>query len=366
MLYTISMEHNSLRKKPNILYFCSSSVFGGAERFVETCLEEHRNRGDSFGVYFLNKGYFCNRLLENSFTPFSCPFSTRLSNPFSWMRFQIYFYRFLKSHDFTHVHLTMAYSQIFAAIAARLAGLKVIWFQHGPIGGVIDKVANILPYDRLLFNSSYTHDIHVERAGKVKGKSSIIDMAIRTTYDSSNVSLIQSEYSNGFLLSMGRICRWKGYEVAIKTFHKLSTDQDLLIIGSPSTDDDKDYEKELKNLCIELKVESRVHFLGFKSNVHDYLKASDALIHCSTIAEPFGLVVSEAIDLGVYVFATKLGGVIDQVSNKNIGYLYDSESSLFEALDSKFYLDRDQGVSRLKDGNRVNDMMLSLDGIYNS
>jgi glycosyltransferase involved in cell wall biosynthesis len=51
-----------------------------------------------------------------------------------------------------------------------------------------------------------------------------------------------------------------------------------------------------------------VHFLGARGDVPDLMNAADVVIHASTVAEPFGLVVVEAMALGRPVIASKLGG----------------------------------------------------------
>lgn len=354
-----------------ILYFCSSSVYGGAERFVETCLHEHRENGENIHVFFLNLGPFSHILEEDGFDIYYPPFKTKLSHFHSWLRFQVYFYKFLRKKNITHVHFTMAYSQLFGALAASLAGVKIVWFQHGPIGGIIDRFANLLPYDVILFNSQFTKSSHLTNAGKIKSPHKIIDLSVNVKFDSKSVAKIKASYPQGYLISMGRICRWKGYEEIINMFSNITAKYDLLIIGKASSADDKEYEEELKLLCEKLKVDSRVHFLGFKRNVHDYVKGSLALLHNSTIPEPFGLVVSEAKSLGVFVYAKKLGGVIDQIKSNEDGYLYDNLEQLTQVVQSELHYDKanSKNYSANNSGNSdslaIGHMMQQLNNCYN-
>jgi glycosyltransferase involved in cell wall biosynthesis len=336
---------NSTPKK--LLYFCSSSVFGGAERFIETCLHGHREVGDfEAAAFFLNSGDFSKYCEEQEFKLYYSPISVRLKNIFSWLVFQFYFYLFLKKEKIDIVHLTMPYSQLFASLPARLAGVKIIWFQHGPVGGTLDKLANKLPYDHLFFNSIFTKEEHLKTVGRIKASDHIINMKVRTNFDSNNVIKIREKYKTAdkLFICTGRICRWKGFEHAIKVVNRLNKDAKikatLLIAGKPSNEDDKLYYQSLIDLVTKLNLSESVKFLGFKSNVYDYVKASDALLHTSTTPEPFGLVIAEAISLNTFVFVTNLGGAAEQISlNPDKGMSYESSdlsNSLYLAILKKY------------------------------
>jgi len=344
-----------IRKGKKVLYFCSSSVFGGAERFIETAVRHDENSA----IYFLNSGHFSERCKDQGFDVYHSNNKVRLSNPFSWLRFQFEFHTFLKKSDFTHVHLTMAYSQIFASVASRLTGLKTVWFQHGPIGGVIDKVASKLPYDFMIFNSEYTRKLHIDVCGEIKSPFKILRLATDSNIDKIEVNRIKSEYSSKrILLSMGRITRFKCFDVVIKAMVSCQNSI-LLILGKPSTDDDKAYLKELVSLVDKLSLSESVKFLGFKENTFDYLAASEVFIHSSQYPEPFGLVVAEAISAGTFVLAPRLGGVIDQVKPGINGDFYNS----IEELQSKL----SGSVEVLDDSSSsygVEDMMNEINSTY--
>ena len=51
-------------KKKKVLYFLSSGVIGGAEKFVETCLNNHSANIEA-EIFFLNDGPFYETCLKN-------------------------------------------------------------------------------------------------------------------------------------------------------------------------------------------------------------------------------------------------------------------------------------------------------------
>jgi glycosyltransferase involved in cell wall biosynthesis len=95
----------------------------------------------------------------------------------------------------------------------------------------------------------------------------------------------------------------------------------FLVIGMEKKSD-LGFQSELKTLRRELNIEKQVIFLGFKSNVHDYLMASDILVHPS-YAEGLPLVVLEAFGCGTAVVATNVNGTPEAVIHGETGFLVD-------------------------------------------
>jgi len=126
-------------------------------------------------------------------------------------------------------------------------------------------------------------------------------------------------------LSIGRIGTQKNYSLLVKTINRLVEDNEdviLLIIG-------KDYG-ELENLkqiaC------NRVHFLGTKKNVVDYIDNADAFC-ISSLYEGLPIVLLEALSMGCIPISTPAGGVVD-VINKDIGFMSEDfeEKSYYEVM----------------------------------
>lgn len=80
-----------------------------------------------------------------------------------------------------------------------------------------------------------------------------------------------------------------------------------------------------------------VRLLGFRSDVHDLMHASDVLVHPAA-AEPFGLVLAEAMALGLPVIASDGGAAPEVVVEGETGWLFEADDAgslagcLIEAL----------------------------------
>jgi L-malate glycosyltransferase len=116
--------------------------------------------------------------------------------------------------------------------------------------------------------------------------------------------------NNFYLISVGRLVERKGYKYLIRALSLLPKKIHLNLIG------DGPLENQLKNLAKKLKVEERVNFLGFipEEKKFQYLANSDLYI-LSSLHEGFGIVLQEAMQVGLPIVATNNGGQVDLIKD---------------------------------------------------
>ncbi len=110
----------------------------------------------------------------------------------------------------------------------------------------------------------------------------------------------------------------------------------LLVIGATAG-------SPYPELARSLNLENRVHFLGFRQDVPDLMKAADFLIFPSRY-ETFGLVVLEAMATGIPVITTATTGAA-QLVTPDCGFVLpdsDDTQALVEALNQLVKCDRQQ------------------------
>ncbi len=154
---------------------------------------------------------------------------------------------------------------------------------------------------------------------------------------------------------VGRLSEEKQVDVAIRAFHDSEMLGKLAIVG------DGVLKKELLDLCDELEINNRVDFIGWVDNPEEYIKQSKLLISCSK-TEGYGLVISEALILGVPVVAYGVSdGVIFQLDSPNLR-LGIVEPENYEELINKInsiykypYSIKDADKERLLLSHRFND-----------
>lgn len=95
---------------------------------------------------------------------------------------------------------------------------------------------------------------------------------------------------------------------------------------------DGELKEDLLLLRKELDVEDRVELLGFQKNPFPYIQNADMMLLCSGY-EGFGLVVCEAMCLGVPVVSTKTAGPTEIIDHNQYGLLcgHDDES-IYQAV----------------------------------
>lgn len=116
-------------------------------------------------------------------------------------------------------------------------------------------------------------------------------------------------------IHVARFNNQKNQHLLINSFNRLSAenvDYTLLVIGR---DFDTPDGRKLQDIA-----NNRIHFLGEKDNVNDYLLCSDAFC-LSSIYEGLPISILEALSCGVTPICTPVGGIPDVIKDEKNGYL---------------------------------------------
>lgn len=108
----------------------------------------------------------------------------------------------------------------------------------------------------------------------------------------------------------------------------------VLLVGDALFGEEARYAEALRRQVRRLGLAGRVHFLGFRDDVPQLMRAVDVVAHTSTAPEPFGRVIVEGMLAGRPVVATKAGGALEIVEDGATGLLVppDAPHVLGEAL----------------------------------
>lgn len=107
----------------------------------------------------------------------------------------------------------------------------------------------------------------------------------------------------------------------------------LLIVGVPMFNRDHEYLELLKRTTAELGIGKKVRILGARSDVGAIMRTLDLLVVNSS-AEPFGLVIPEAMACGTPVLAPAVDGIPEIITHGENGWLMpaNDEAALTEAI----------------------------------
>lgn len=132
------------------------------------------------------------------------------------------------------------------------------------------------------------------------------------------------------LLSVGRLVRQKGFDVLVRALAEPPLRTRRLraaIVGRGEE------EETLRRLARELALEKRVELLGVRTDVPALMAAADLLVAPSRW-EGFGIVVAEAMALGLPVVASRVSALPELVDDGTTGALvpHDEPAALAEAI----------------------------------
>lgn len=124
---------------------------------------------------------------------------------------------------------------------------------------------------------------------------------------------------------LGNIRAWKGQEVVVRALPHIVRRVPrvtCLFVGEAAAGDQA-YLARLRALARELGVEPHVVFTGYCRQVADALNVMALSIHASTLPEPFGRVLLEAMAMRKPVVGSRGGAVTEIVIDGETGYTFE-------------------------------------------
>jgi glycosyltransferase involved in cell wall biosynthesis len=203
--------------------------------------------------------------------------------------------------------------------AARLAGIPCITFAMGDaeLPSARDRWG-ARRFDHIIAISEYMHravlgfGVRPERVSLAALGVDPVALHQAVGQDRSSLRRSLGVSEDAVLVVMvGNIREWKGQRVLVEAVGMLPPTcrarAHVLLVGHAS-DADRAYEASLRARIGDLGLGDQVILTGPRSDVPSILSAADIAVHASTMAEPFGLVVPEAMAFGLPVIASRFGG----------------------------------------------------------
>lgn len=229
--------------------------------------------------------------------------------------------RFLKEHriDLVHLNNSPGTGADDWLPAARLAGIPCVTFSMGNaprgMGLVHSRLAR--SFDRIMVIGEYVRGTYLEQGYPV----SLLHMtqigvdleAFRGRAGNRREELrgeLGAEPDRVVACMVGNLRHWKGQHVVVEALGQMDPDirSRLLVVFVGSVGPEfETYAAGLHQAAARLGVEGSVRFVGGRTDIPDLLTASEFGLHASVLPEPFGLVVVEAMAMGLPVVATSIG-----------------------------------------------------------
>jgi len=238
------------------------------------------------------------------------------------------------SKAFDLIHANNQKGFVVSAIARLFGGAPVVWHLHDILTADIfsptnRRIAVTLANwfaTRVIVNSKATGEAFVAAGGKQELLRIVyngFDGEVFDRIDSDHDLSLRSELgipSDRPLIGMfSRLSYWKGQHILLEAASKLP-DVQVLLVGD-ALFGEAEYTEKLKNIAAQPSLQGRVHWLGFRQDIPELMKACDAIAHCSTAPEPFGRVIVEAQLAKRPAIATIGGGTNEIIENGVTGLL---------------------------------------------
>ncbi|EMI56479.1 glycosyltransferase [Rhodopirellula sallentina] len=306
----------------------TAGLFGGTERVLEVLLYQTAHSND-ISYAFLEDGPLVN-IAHSLNVPFRLIERSRTRNLKKTFAVVSELRKFIQSERPAVVFAWTDFAQLYASPAS-IAIAKSLWWQRSNIdGGAITRLCKCLPHSHAIANSKFTRD--QMRQHRIK----VADSPLYPPYDANKFTQenaskqnLRNEFgipNSSFVIgSVGRMQHWKGFDTlvdSIRQVRKKHEDVFCVIVGGRH-ELEPHYENLLQERIAQLGISEHVMLPGSQRNIADWMRTMDVFVH-SADREPFGIVVPEAMAIGLPVIASIPGGPAEAIEPEVSGLLVSS------------------------------------------
>lgn len=239
-------------------------------------------------------------------------------------------FRWLRKVKPDIVHAAAAEANFHATIAAKMAGIKIVFAEEIGFPTHSRKA-------RFVFKNLYrltAKVICVSKAVKdflVKINEIEPEKGLVLYNPVTKPNVHEDSRSDGFtIISVGRLEKIKNHQLLIKGFSKIENRNARLILVGDGRE-----RANLEQLIADLNCQHNVTIAGFSSDPGAYLSKSDLFV-LPSLSEGFGIAAVEAMLLGIPCLCSNVGGIPEFVTENETGWLFDpvQETVFFEKLNA--------------------------------
>ncbi|KWX75053.1 glycosyltransferase family 4 protein [Paenibacillus jilunlii] len=222
----------------------------------------------------------------------------------------------LKQEKVDCVHTNSLKSAFYGAVAAKKAGVPLIWHIRDHIGApylkpvvakAIRLLSRLLPNGVIANSHSTLNALELPRTKKTLVVYSAFAKAI-------GEGIGKREQQKDFnVLLVGRLAQWKGQHIVLEAAKAFKNDSRVKFwLAGDALFGEEAYKNELIQKMQQDKL-TNVSLLGHVEDIQGLMSKADLLIHTSITPEPFGQVIVEGMAAGLPVIASNEGGPVEIV-----------------------------------------------------
>lgn len=302
------------------LHLCAGNLYGGVERIVAECARSRAlcpSLTPSFAVCFPG------RLSEEiDATGARCHVlgAVRVSRPPTLWRARRRLAALLREQapDAVVCHASWMFA-VAAPVVRKTAAHLVLWLHDRVSGGPwVERWAARTTPDLIVSNSRFTAETVPRMFTGVRAEVVYAPVAAAgadAAFDRQSLrQSLGALRDDVVILIASRFEEWKGHRLLLDAVSGLEGPWRVWIAGAAQRDHERAYVASLRQRVAGAGIADRVHFLGERRDVPALMRAAD--LHCqpNTGPEPFGLAFVEALDAGLPVVTTAMGGPLEIVT----------------------------------------------------
>ncbi|OMD90371.1 glycosyltransferase family 4 protein [Paenibacillus odorifer] len=257
----------------------------------------------------------------------------------------------LKAEKVDCVHTNSLKSALYGAIAAKIAGVPLIWHIRDHIGApylkpIVAKgirlLSRLLPNGVIANSHSTLNALELPRSKKTLVVYSAFAKAI-----GNGIGMRDQKDFN--VLLVGRLAHWKGQHIVLEAAKSFKNEPRVKFwLAGDALFGEEAYKQELLQK-IKTDELTNVSMLGHVDDIQGLMNTADLLIHTSVTPEPFGQVIVEGMAAGLPVIASNEGGPVEIVVQGETGLLIEPGDAAILADSIKWMLDHPEERRRMAD-----------------
>ncbi|GEM_PF-1197345 len=332
---------------------------GGGEKSMYELVKYFIQTGCKVFCVLPNKGIFHDELISLGASVKVCwmPIIYRSYNPFKFLYwilnlflFGFFKARWVKKNKIKIIHANKTTSVFHCIALATFSGRPVVWHvrnynsKFGLTGGLVYKMVDaVICISNEVAKPFYrSFKRNPEKINVVYNGVSVKPFQ-RVSYKSDKLIRAMDIKNPCFIVGMlGRITAFKRMETFLEAFKLVSKTRNNIygvIIGDCVTSNPKQmqvdiqYKEWLYDLLKRWHLEKQVKFLGYRTDSAELMKDLDVLA-ITSISEPFGRVIIEAMSEGIPVIGSNSGAIPEIIIDGKTGVLFkpDDYQKLAESI----------------------------------
>jgi glycosyltransferase involved in cell wall biosynthesis len=333
------------KERPRVLFLEQQGWRAGAERVLDEALAALESEVEA-AVAFAEDGPFAVDLRRRGIKTARFPLGRYRSGPKSLADMFTYPFRsfhsairlaqFVRRHRVQMIYINSPRCLVAGLLAARLTGRPSLFHLHMTFTRRPDSLVAAWTAPHLTKIVACSETAAASLSSLRPGLKRAVEVIYNPVRKPISPSLAASP-SSGISISLasatvpvvgvvGRITSQKGQHVLLHAAAELARfgrQVEIVFVGAPdeNSTEDSSYAQELRILTERLGLRERVHWTGYLEDPNPIYALMDVLVIPSLVSEGLPLVALEALQWGVPVIGSQVGGVPEVVHDNVNGFL---------------------------------------------